>query len=463
MTDRKERREILHPSDDDLMRRLNESLREGEGASYLQTPSGGYTRREEVQMLGAADHYERLGIRMGLSGVELAQFVATNERQDRVANESTMANLEASRGTSARVPVAVYPSPKIKSFKGKESVRAGYDVEEFVMEMRAMLAQRDLGSKEGLQVVLSYVEGDARREVKNGGRRCFGAEDVFEVLNEAYGDNRSLSTLLKEFSEREQLPRETVREFATDLHEKFERLVKKQETSGREVSREELLCDHFIEGVRDKGLVLDLKRQSQQQSQSFRTLRRLAIDWEETIESGLPKNRATSRTVKANSVEVESRDDWKEDLDRLITGVKEGLKVASEEKCVTGQIGAQCSVSGGTTETGIEDVRQQMHKMTRDLEELKGWLRRTNVSRNDAAVDEGGGQSRLSSTFRQTFRRGPRSTRFQYTPDGKPVRFQYTPDGKPVCAKCNCAGHVWRRCPGVATQGEGPLNDQPSA
>ncbi|KAL8611558.1 hypothetical protein ACOMHN_066281 [Nucella lapillus] len=68
----------------------------------------------------------------------------------------------------------------------------------------------------------------------------------------------------------------------------------------RIVSTTEVLCDQFVDGLRDKGLVWELKGQRRDEEVSFFDLRRRAIEWEQ-----VQGTRGSSRrTPKAEVKEV---------------------------------------------------------------------------------------------------------------------------------------------------------------
>jgi len=104
-------------SGEDLLAQLDESLRLEKETLNHETPRCGYLGTDDTTTPKTAVHYERLGARMGLSGVELATFIATEERQERLASETTMTNLDRGRGVHTRVPVTVYPPQKVRTLR----------------------------------------------------------------------------------------------------------------------------------------------------------------------------------------------------------------------------------------------------------------------------------------------------------------------------------------------------------
>lgn len=222
--------------------------------------------------------------------------------------------------------VVVSKPPKVRKFYGDSREDGRYSVKDFIEEIGS--AVRDFGREEQIRYVTQHVEGLARVELKSCGQSYSSIEDIFAILVDAFGDKRPLPTLMACFAERRQGSRETVRAYANDLFTRFNAVKAKQEESRRAVSSEDLLVDHFVEGIHDRSLVLDLRRHIQNGSVSFSELRKLALEWEE-IRTPVPKN-ATANTVATHDnsdcfEEVRKMASRQKELEQELEALKVGL------------------------------------------------------------------------------------------------------------------------------------------
>ncbi|KAL8608463.1 hypothetical protein ACOMHN_002696 [Nucella lapillus] len=175
-----------------------------------------------------------------------------------------------------RVTVVMPKVKKVQKFHGNQDDK-GYGVEEFIDEV--CLASADEGNP--VQFVLEHLEGTAKREVRTCGLPVSSTKKIFSILREAFGDKRTLSEVTRSFMEQVQDPYEGVREYASNIFDQFIGLQKKQKDMCRIVSTTEVLCDQFVDGLRDKGLVWELKGQRRDEEVSFSDLRRRAMEWEQ--------------------------------------------------------------------------------------------------------------------------------------------------------------------------------------
>ncbi|KAL8589464.1 hypothetical protein ACOMHN_061675 [Nucella lapillus] len=84
--------------------------------------------------------------------------------------------------------------------------------------------------------------------------------------------------LLADFAERKQGAREGIREYSNDLFSRHEKLTQKQKKEGKQVVEEDALVGQFVEGLCDKSLALDLKRQTKKSNLSFAEARCEALE-----------------------------------------------------------------------------------------------------------------------------------------------------------------------------------------
>ena len=202
--------------------------------------------------------------------------------------ESTGGLLEAVEGlrrkveemNTKKIVVALPRQKKVRKYHGEAEIDGDFKVEDFIEEIKELIRGED-DSQERRQLVLNHLDGAAKREVKSCGRPQDTAEAMLDILEHAFGDRRSLAALLADFAERRQGPKEEIRAYANDLFERHRRLTQRQARRGRQVVGEEALVGQFIEGLRDKSLALDLKKQQKKNTLTFSEVREEALEWEE--------------------------------------------------------------------------------------------------------------------------------------------------------------------------------------
>ncbi|PIK37873.1 hypothetical protein BSL78_25296 [Apostichopus japonicus] len=105
--------------------------------------------------------------------------------------------VEAKKGSSER-PGVVYLLPKekkLRSFSGVEN----QDVLSFIEEAKAALRLRKLEDQDASEFVIAHLEGSARQEVKHRPQSDVSdPKKLFELLQETFGERRSLSCLMRD-------------------------------------------------------------------------------------------------------------------------------------------------------------------------------------------------------------------------------------------------------------------------
>ena len=168
---------------------------------------------------------------------------------------------------------------EVRKFDGESTE---FSVKDFFHEIEALL-RKEHDQEEKLYIVLSHLTGVALKEVKCCGRSLTSVEDIFQILDTAFGDRRPLSEILVAFAERQQTEVEDICSFSNDLFLRFEALKSKKEKLGCRASDPKLLTIHFVEGLKDKRLVWDLKRQLKEKDLAFCEVRESALEWEEIV------------------------------------------------------------------------------------------------------------------------------------------------------------------------------------
>ena len=256
--------------------------------------------------------FKAIGESCGLSGVELARFVAEECRKG--SNPSSTLD-QATSIRSPSINVIVPSQPKVRKFWGQPSVDKDFTVEDFIESVNTLVLSQGRDEQQRVRTVLSYLEGEARREVKSCGTPCNTIQDLYAVLRKAFGDTRTLPTVYREFATVRQGPRQTVREFANEVYLRFAVVQDKQRTLNRNVSTQEVLIDQFCEGVRDRTLAMELLKMTKTGKQSFAALRDFAIEWERVVSLTSPEK--ATRVHQTQAVEAPQTVELKKENEEL--------------------------------------------------------------------------------------------------------------------------------------------------
>ena len=263
--------------------------------------------------------YKALGEECGLKGLELAEFAATQVRQQTMG-------MDFSRGTPSvptPIKVVIPPSQKVRKFWGQANLDKDYTVEDFIESIDSLVLGQGGDEDARVRTVLSHLEGEARREVKSCGTVCNAVKDIYSVLRKAFGDTRSLPSAYREFATLSQGHRQTVREFANELYLRFAVVQTKQREQRREVSTSEVLTDQFCEGVRDRTLAMELLKMVRGGKSSFSELRDFAIEWEHIITpSAGSKSAGVHQVQLGGDAGVKQLDSRLDDIERRMSQLR---------------------------------------------------------------------------------------------------------------------------------------------
>ena len=229
--------------------------------------------------------------------------------------------------------IVVREEREVRQFSGESP---DYTVKEFAEEIGLVL-RKEQDEEERLWIVVSHLTGAAQEEVRYCGRSVTSAEDALDILETAFGDRRSLSEVLLAFAGRQQTKDEDLRSYANDLVQCFQALQAKETKMGCRASDEKLLNIHFVEGLKDKGLVWDLKRQMKTQDLAFHEIREWALEWEEHF-----------RKQVSNKVQVDA-----------VSGVDQVIRSGSQKKEQAKQ-------------QQLLEMKLENEKLRRELEAEKG-------------------------------------------------------------------------------------------
>ncbi|XP_058883630.1 uncharacterized protein LOC131737557 [Acipenser ruthenus] len=205
-------------------------------------------------------------------------------------------------------------------FKGGNCSVGDVSLVEWKSSLEAMFRIYALPETKQLDIVLSSLDGEAKREMQilpDESKRT--VKQVFEKLEELYGDKTTASTLRSLFFSCRQKSTENIREFSLRLQELFSRM-KKRDSRGIDIRREAVLRVEAFEG--EESTVLQCQSSVQQKSQTvaeeMQLLRRelraeLQSDIQgkmnELTQSLLGELRAELQSWRSTSIPTESRAD----------------------------------------------------------------------------------------------------------------------------------------------------------
>ena len=208
----------------------------------------------------------------------------------------------------------------------KSSGRHGDNVlsiEDFIDNAKSAITLRGLPLSEQANFVLSYLEGPAKEEMK---LNLTNSDQIFDLLQESFGEKRSVPQLLKAFYDRRQREGETLRAFSHALRELQAKIEKKSVTksSGQDAA----LRDHFAENVRDPLLRKELKKFIRTHPEiSFLDTREEAIRWAEEDEKSCgPRPRVASSHETSTSTKPSSLKSAMNEMIKTVQGQQKAIE-----------------------------------------------------------------------------------------------------------------------------------------
>ena len=174
---------------------------------------------------------------------------------------------------------------KLRHFSGVGDV----SLVDWLKEARACIVVQRLTGHAAANLLISYLEGAARMEIRCQADEVRGiAEQILSALKEVFGDNSSTSQLLRAFCERRQQSAETVSDYSHGLVELVDRLQRTSSVIADDCDR--MLREHVIENVRDDHLRRELKRRVEREPASTcLAIRKVALMWAGGVEDVDPR------------------------------------------------------------------------------------------------------------------------------------------------------------------------------
>ena len=152
-------------------------------------------------------------------------------------------------------------------------------------------------------------------------------DKLWQCLQDAYGDHRSVQQLLSTFNQLQQHATEGVRDFASRLNKSFMELIARQKAEGQRTQDEQVLRDQFITGLRDGLLMRQLRVKVMEGTLSFLEARAFAIQWERHEENMC---QVTAQSAVA-TVAVESHSVLS-DLIKIVTQLADRVEALESKK-----------------------------------------------------------------------------------------------------------------------------------
>ena len=190
---------------------------------------------------------------------------------------------------------------KIKPFTGRSN--DDRTVKNFIEEVQTAIQVRQIPVVGQSAFIVSLLEGPAKEEVKLRRAEKADAQTLVALLQDAFGEKRSSTQLLRSFYDRHQKDDETLRAFSHGLSELMDKVMLKSPSSV--TNRDATLRDQFADNVKDLHLKRELKRLVRTNpSCTFLEIREEAIRWSEEEErefkqSAAPETMATTEAQEA--------------------------------------------------------------------------------------------------------------------------------------------------------------------
>ena len=229
-------------------------------------------------------------------------------------------------GASDR-PGMVYLLPKekkLKPFAGTE----GRDVLGFKEDAQAAIKLRKLKGVEAADFIIAHLEGCARQEIRHRpALTVASSEKILDILQETFGERRSLGGLMRELCNRTQREEESVSEYAFALMRLSDKLTKFDGAPDVEGT----LKEQFRDGLSDMVLRREVKRLMKDDANlSFIALRDWALDMSEES-SNLPRRKGQKSGVYGVEVTADNSQ-MSVVLETLVNAVKNQTEILQELK-----------------------------------------------------------------------------------------------------------------------------------
>jgi len=226
---------------------------------------------------------------------EQADMLAQARAEQREALSLARAVIDQ-QAVAQRVPSTVYipRDRKLPDFSGCRSRPGESSVEDWINSMKSAFKVMKIPEEDKIEFVKQYLKDEAKMTVKfmlNGREKS--VDEIFDALDQTYGDKLPIGSRLKEFYDRKQMPGETIRSYAYDLQEKLS-IIQNRDPS-RVPDTDGVLKEQLVLGLKDDSLRREMKRRIKaERDLTFIKLMQEAITWSEEEEVQVPCNLRSS-------------------------------------------------------------------------------------------------------------------------------------------------------------------------
>ncbi len=223
---------------------------------------------------------------------------ARTEQREALSLAKTVIEQQAA---AQRAPSTVYipRDRKLPEFSVCRSKPGELSIEEWINSIKSAFKVMKIPKDDRIEFVKQYLKDEAKmtqwkfmlKFMLNGKEKS--VDEIFDALNQTYGDKLPIGSRLKEFYDRKQMPGETIRSYAYDLQEKLS-IIQSRELS-RVPDVDGVLKEQLVLGLTDDSLRREMKRRVKAEKDlTFIQLMQEAITWSEEEEVQVPSNLRTS-------------------------------------------------------------------------------------------------------------------------------------------------------------------------
>ncbi len=235
--------------------------------------------------------FEEMQRRFGEQSSILEQ--ARAEQREALSLAKTVIEQQAA---AQRAPSTVYipRDRKLPEFSGCRSKPGELSIEEWISSIKSAFKVMKIPEEDRIEFVKQYLKDEAKMTVKFMlNEKEKSVDEIFDALDQTYGDKLPMGSRLKEFYDRKQMPGETIRSYAYDLQEKLS-IIQSREPS-RVPDADGILKEQLVLGIKDDSLRREMKRRVKAEKDlTFIQLMQEAITWSEEEEVQVPSNLRTS-------------------------------------------------------------------------------------------------------------------------------------------------------------------------
>ncbi len=235
--------------------------------------------------------FEEMQRRFGEQSSMLEQ--ARAEQRDALSLAKTVIEQQAA---AQRAPSTVYipRDRKLPEFSGCRSKPGELSIEEWISSIKSAFKVMKIPEDDRIEFVKQYLKDEAKMTVKFMlNEKEKSVDEIFDALDQTYGDKLPMGSRLKEFYDRKQMPGETIRSYAYDLQEKLS-IIQSREPS-RVPDADGILKEQLVLGIKDDSLRREMKRRVKAEKDlTFIQLMQEAITWSEEEEVQVPSNLRTN-------------------------------------------------------------------------------------------------------------------------------------------------------------------------